>query len=203
MMFKARRFLLLALLASFFAVLAGCSGDQENWNAKDISGLMPELAYQLTDTAGETVTAKNASGNIRLMFFGFTSCPDICPTTLQKLSKAVNSLPESTQADVRIIFVSVDPKRDTPERIKSYVEFFSDDIIGLTGTEENLRELSKRYRTTFGYEDPDEKGDYAVSHSGAVYVFDRDGAARLLVRPEQQSLDDLKADLTALAVEDT
>ena len=83
------------------------------------------------------------------------------------------------------------------------MEFFSDDIIGLTGTEENLRELSKRYRTTFGYEDPDEKGDYAVSHSGAVYVFDRDGAARLLVRPEQQSLDDLKADLTALAVEDT
>lgn len=199
-MLKTRRFLSLVFSAFLFAALAGCSGDQESWNAKDISGLMPELAYQLTDTSGDAVTAQDTSGNIRLMFFGFTSCPDICPTTLQKLSQAVKGLPEAAREDVQIIFVSVDPNRDTPKRIKSYVEFFGDDIIGLTGTEENLRELSKRYRTTFGYEEPDEKGNYAVSHSGAVYVFDREGEPRLLVRPEQ-SLDALKADLNALATE--
>lgn len=189
------------LLAFVLGLLTGCSSDQQDWNAKSISGLMPELAYQLTDTSGETVTATDTDGNIRLMFFGFTSCPDICPTTLQKLSRAVNDLPESAREDVRIIFVSVDPERDTPERIKSYVEFFNDDIIGLTGNEENLRELSKRYRTTFGYEVPDENGNYDVSHSSAVYVFDRKGEARLLVRPGQ-SLEELTADLTALANEE-
>lgn len=186
-------------LATFvLAFLAGCSGDQQNWNAKSISGLMPELSYELTDTSGQTVTAEDTDGNIRLMFFGFTSCPDICPTTLQKLSRVVSNLPEPTRKDVKIIFVSVDPARDTPERIKSYVEFFSDGIIGLTGTEESLRELSKRYRTTFGYEAPNEDGNYDVSHSSAVYVFDRDGEARLLVRPAQ-STEALIADIKALA----
>lgn len=189
---------LLVMLA--LALLAGCSDDQQNWNAKSISGLMPELSYQLTDTTGETVTAEDTDGTIRLMFFGFTSCPDICPATLQKLSRVVNDLPEPARKNVKIIFVSVDPKRDTPERIKNYVEFFSESIIGLTGSEKNLRELSKRYRTTFGYETPDENGNYDVSHSGAVYVFDRKGEARLLVRPEQ-SLKALAADLTALANE--
>lgn len=189
------------LLVTFIlALLAGCSGDQQNWNAKNISGLMPELAYQLTDTSGETVTAEDTDGKIRLMFFGFTSCPDICPTTLQKLTRVVGELPESARKDVKILFVSVDPERDTPERIKSYVEFFSDSIIGLTGSEKNLRELSKRYRTTFGYETPNENGNYDVSHSSAVYVFDRKGEARLLVRPGQ-SLEALTADLTALASE--
>jgi len=198
---SANRFITLTVIALFLFLLAGCSGDQENWNAKDISGLMPELAYQLTDTSGDTVTAADNAGNIRLMFFGFTSCPDICPTTLQKLSQAVKSLPEPARDDVQIIFVSVDPNRDTPERIRNYVDFFGDGIIGLTGKEENLRQLSKRYRTTFGYGEPDEKGNYNVSHSGAVYVFDRQGDARLLVRPEQ-SLDGLKADLTSLANEE-
>lgn len=196
------RFLsLMAFSIAAAITLTGCSGDQHNWNAKDISGLMPELAYELTNTSGETVTAEDAAGNIRLMFFGFTSCPDICPTTLQKLSRAVKDLPESAREDVKIIFVSVDPNRDTPERIKSYVEFFDDGIIGLTGPEKNLRDLSKRYRTTFGYEDPDEKGNYDVSHSGAVYVFDRKGQARLLVRPAQD-LEALKSDLTTLASEE-
>jgi protein SCO1/2 len=154
---SANRFITLTVIALFLFLLAGCSGDQENWNAKDISGLMPELAYQLTDTSGDTVTAADNAGNIRLMFFGFTSCPDICPTTLQKLSQAVKSLPEPARDDVQIIFVSVDPNRDTPERIRNYVDFFGDGIIGLTGKEENLRQLSKRYRTTFGYDEPDEK----------------------------------------------
>lgn len=188
------------IIAFAVALLAGCSGGEQNWHAKDISGLMPELAYQLTNTSGQTVTEKDTSGTIRMLSFGFTSCPDICPTTLQKLSQAVKGLPEPLRNDVQVVFVSVDPNRDTPDRLKSYVEFFGDSIIGLTGKEENLRALSKRYRTTFGYESADEKGNYDVSHSSAVYVFDRQGQARLLVRPDQ-SLEALQADLTALARE--
>ena len=189
----------MALLASL-VVLGGCFGDDENWNGKDISGLMPELAFELTGTSGDTVTAAQTDGNIRLLFFGFTSCPDICPATLQKLSRAVKDLPAKMRADTQIVFVSVDPQRDTPERIDSYVSFFSDRAIGLTGEEPALRELSKRYRTTFGYDEPDADGNYNVSHSGAVYVFDREGKARLLIRPEL-SVEEIRTDLVALAEE--
>ena len=189
----------MALLASL-VMLGGCFGDDENWNGKDISGLMPELAFELTGTSGDTVTAEQTDGNIRLLFFGFTSCPDICPATLQKLSRAVKDLPTELRKDTQIVFVSVDPQRDTPERIDSYVSFFSDRAIGLTGEEPALRELSKRYRTTFGYDEPDAEGNYNVSHSGAVYVFDREGKARLLIRPEL-SVEDIRTDLVAFAEE--
>lgn len=180
--------------------LAGCFSDDEAWHGKDISGLMPELAFELTDTSGKTLTAEATDGEIRMLFFGFTSCPDVCPATLQKLSRAVKEMPSELQDDTRIVFVSVDPRRDTPERIASYVNFFSDRAIGLTGEEKALRELSKRYRTTFGYDEPDEDGNYNVSHSGAVYVFDREGDARLLFRPEL-SVEDIQADLVTLAGE--
>lgn len=189
----------MALLASL-VVLGGCFGGDENWNGKDISGLMPELAFELTGTSGDTITAEQTDGQIRLLFFGFTSCPDICPATLQKLSRAVKGLPEALRTDTQIVFVSVDPQRDTPERIDSYVSFFSDRAIGLTGEEPALRELSKRYRTTFGYDEPDAEGNYNVSHSGAVYVFDREGKARLLIRPEL-SVEEIRTDLVALAEE--
>lgn len=190
-----------SLVLAAAVALTGCSGGEQEWNSKDITGLMPELKYEMTDTSGQTVTEEAAAGNVRLMFFGFTNCPDVCPTTLQKLSKTVKGLPEQTREDVQIIFVSVDPNRDKPENIKNYVEFFGDNIIGLTSSEENLRELSKRYRTTFGYEEPDENGNYAVSHSGAVYVFDRQGDARLLVRSDV-SMDALREDIAALAETD-
>lgn len=202
MRFKTRlpKALPLAALLATALTLGGCLGEDETWQGKDISGLMPELAFELTDTSGDTITADETDGEIRMVFFGFTSCPDICPATLQKLARAVKDMPAELRDDTRIVFVSVDPKRDTPERIASYVDFFSDRAIGLTGEEPALRELSKRYRTTFGYDEPDEKGNYNVSHSGAVYVFDREGKARLLFRPDL-SVEEMTADLMALAEE--
>ncbi|AZT85803.1 SCO family protein [Marinobacter sp. NP-4(2019)] len=183
-------------------MLGGCLGEEESWHGKDIQGLMPELAFELTDTSGETVRAGELDGQIRLLFFGFTSCPDVCPTTLQKLSQAIKAMPPELQSRTLALFVSVDPKRDTPERLASYVEFFGKRIVGLTGDEPELRELAKRYRTTFGYDEPDADGNYAVSHSSAVYVFDREGKARLLLRPEL-SADEIRQDLIALASENS
>jgi len=176
--------------------LAGCSGNSsESWHGKDISGLMPELQFELTGADNQTVTAEDSEGSVRLLYFGFTSCPDVCPTTLAKLQTAIRQLPESHRDDITTLFVSVDPERDTPERLASYVEFFGERIVGLTGDEPALRKLSKRYRTTFGYDEPDDEGNYNVSHSSAVYVFDRTGEARLLLRSDltpQQISDDLE-----------
>lgn len=183
----------LLLITTMAILLAACS-DSGQWHGKDISGLMPELAFELTNDQGEAVTAEAYQGQIRLLFFGFTSCPDVCPATLAKLNKAVRAMPEPLQSEVTPLFVSVDPGRDTPEKIASYVEFFGDRTEGLTGDEAALRRLAKRYRTTFGYDEPDERGNYAVSHSSAVYVFDRQGEARLLFQsgvPAEQITEDL------------
>ncbi|MFL1455486.1 SCO family protein [Marinobacter sp. GN3S48] len=197
-----RSWLNLPLLLATTFVLGGCLGEDDSWHGKDIQGLMPGLAFELTDTSGETVSAGELDGQIRLLFFGFTSCPDVCPTTLQKLSQAIKAMPSELQSQTLALFVSVDPKRDTPERLASYVDFFGKRIVGLTGDEPELRELAKRYRTTFGYDEPDADGNYAVSHSSAVYVFDRDGEARLLIRPDL-SADQIRQDLIALARENS
>jgi protein SCO1/2 len=191
------RLLRLLLITTVTSLLAACS-DPGQWHGKDISGLMPELAFELTNDQGEAVTAEAYQGQIRLLFFGFTSCPDVCPATLAKLNKAVRAMPEPLQSEVTPLFVSVDPGRDTPEKIASYVEFFGDRTEGLTGTEPALRQLAKRYRTTFGYDEPDERGNYAVSHSSAVYVFDRQGEARLLFQ-SGLSAEQISEDLTQLA----
>ncbi|WP_375192109.1 SCO family protein [Marinobacter sp.] len=194
------RSLWLTVAMAALVILAGCSDSSQNWNGKDISGLMPDLEFQLVNDEGKPVSQEKSAGQIRLLFFGFTSCPDVCPTTLQKVSQATRGLPDPIQEDVQTLFVSVDPKRDTPERLQEYVRFFGDRIEGLTGTEPQLRELAKRYRTTFGYDEPDAEGNYNVSHSSAVYVFDRDGAARLLIRPDT-SASKISEDLQLLATE--
>lgn len=172
----------LTLIAAL--LLTGCFGnDEEDWNGKNISGLMPELEFDLINSQGKSVSGDDYSGRVRMLFFGFTSCPDVCPTALQKLNQATSGLDPALQDEVLTLFVSVDPKRDTPERLAKYVDFFGDNIVGLTGKEPQLRELAKRYRTTFGYDEPAADGNYAVSHSSAIYVFDREGNPRLLMRP--------------------
>lgn len=188
----------LAIVASLAMLVAGCFGSEQSWNAKSIEGLMPDLAFTLTRSDGETVTAEDYQGQVRLLFFGFTSCPDVCPATMAKLNQAIKAMPEDLQDQVTPLFVSVDPQRDTPEKLGEYVRFFGDHMVGLTGDEAGLRDLAKRYRTTFGYDEPDNKGNYNVSHSAAIYVFDGQGDARLLLRPEL-TREQITRDLTQLA----
>lgn len=188
-----------ALMTACLALLlGGCSGSEQSWHAKEIDGLMPELQFTLTRSDGETVTAQDYQGQIRLMFFGFTNCPDVCPATMARLNQAIKAMPDDLQTDVTPLFVSVDPQRDTPEKLDSYVSFFNDRTVGLTADEATLRDLAKRYRTTFGYDEPDERGNYNVSHSSAVYVFDGEGEARLLLRPDMTT-EQITQDLTQLA----
>lgn len=191
--------LLTALLLAVFA-LVGCDQSSREWHGKDISGLMPPLAFELINTQGQAVSARDSEGQVRLLFFGFTHCPDICPTTLARLSQAVGKLPDSERERVTIMFVSVDPSRDTPEQIAAYTDFYGDRIAGVTGSEPQLRQLAKRYRTTFGYDEPDENNNYNVSHSAGVYVFDADGKARLLLRPDL-TVAQIRDDISALAQE--
>lgn len=190
--------LILALAAG--AVLAGC-GEERAWNTKDVSGLMPDLELELTQAStGDTVTEAAWADKVRVVYFGFTHCPDVCPATLAKYSQALQGMDPETADAIRILFISVDPKRDTLERLDQYATAFGERFVGLRGEIPYLRDLTKRYRVTFGYGEPDENGYYDVSHSSAAFVFDRDGELRLLTRPDD-SIEALQADLERLVNE--
>lgn len=185
------------LLAGTLALLAaGCGGDA-SWQTKDIGGMMPELEFTLTSERGETVTAERYTGKVNLLFFGYTHCPDICPITLGRLRGIMDRLPEDVVGQLRVLFVSVDPKRDGPEALRSYTDQFGENFVGLTGSRDQLDALTKRYRTTYGYGEPDAQGNYEVSHGSAVYAFDTDGDARLLIRSDD-SVEAVASDLEQL-----
>jgi protein SCO1/2 len=187
-------------LLLLLSLLAACGDNEPPWGLRDISGLMPPLDFSLTDaTDGETVQGEDFRGQVVLLFFGYTHCPDVCPTTLSRLSRAVADMGEDAE-QVRILFVTVDPARDTLVRLKAYAAAFGPEVVGLRGGEGELKIFTKRYRVSYGYGKPDAHGNYAVSHSSAVYVFDRDGKIRLLVEPAD-STDMIAGDLKRLLAE--
>lgn len=164
----------LALLA-----LAGCGSREPQFALQNVTGLLPGLEFSLTDQDGRPVTASDYRGKIVLLYFGYTHCPDACPTTLTMLSEALRRLgPEASK--VRVLFVTVDPARDSLAVMKRYVTAFGPQFVGLRGDDAALTALSKRYRVAFHREPPDRNGYYAVDHSSAVFIFDASGEARLL-----------------------
>lgn len=174
-----------------------CARSEQAWETKNISGLLPDLSFHLTDAGLERyVTEKQYQGNILLLYFGYTQCPDVCSTTMIRLSNAILALGGSAR-QVRLLFVSVDPKRDTEAVLKKYVHAFGEQVVGLRGVQDELQSLTKRYRVTYGYGKADENGNYNVSHSSAVYVFDRHEHVRLLIR-STDSLAAIERDLERL-----
>lgn len=183
------------MLAAAVLMLPACA-EEQSWNLRDITGVMPELQFELTRAAdGETVTQDTYQGKVTVLFFGFTNCPDVCPLTLSKLAGALDGMDHADA--VRVLFVSVDPERDTPEVLRRYTGAFGEQFVGLRGDIPALRELTKRYRVTFSHGEPDEHGHYDVSHSSAAFIFDRDGDVRLLARHDAP-VEQLRADLEQL-----
>jgi protein SCO1/2 len=188
--------LVLAALGACIA-LAACTKRDGEWRTDNIDGLLPTLEFHLTDDTGRQVSAQDYRGKTVLLYFGYTSCPDLCPTTLSKLAQALKSTKDRGAGDV-VLFVSVDPQRDSVERLQAYTRAFGPQFIGLRGTPQELTALSKRYRITYSYGKPDKNGDYEVMHSTGVFVFDGTGRSRLLVLPNDPA-DAITADLDRLA----
>jgi protein SCO1/2 len=170
-----------AWLLVFVLLLAACGGGK-GWHLKNVTGVVPDLEFRLTDDSGRKVSAADYRGQAVMLFFGYTNCPDVCPTTLAKLAAAMKQMGEAAQR-VRVLFVTVDPKRDTREVLHRYVRAFGPGITGLRGSQAELQTLAKRYRITYSYGKPDANGDYEVTHSSAVFVFDAQGKARLMILP--------------------
>lgn len=127
-------------------------------------------------SANGPVSLKDYRGRLVLVYFGYTYCPDICPTSLALTSEALRRLTPEEQARVASIFISVDPERDTPARLKEYVEFFHPGLVGLTGSKEALAETAFRYGVFFARQKLDSAGNgYVIDHTADTYVIGADG----------------------------
>jgi len=129
--------------------------------------------FRLTDQNGKTVTDADLKGKWSLVYFGYTHCPDACPTALNDISIALEDLGTKRDA-VRPVFITVDPERDTPEALKAYVTSFDAPILALTGTPEQVAQAAKGYRVYYA-KHPEAGGEYSMDHSSVIYVMDPQG----------------------------
>jgi protein SCO1 len=140
------------------------------------SGMGPGGQFTLQSAAGP-VSLSDLRGKLVLIYFGYTYCPDICPTSLAATVACVKQLTADEQARVAIVFISVDPGRDTPARLKTYVEFFHPQMLGLTGDAANLAEIARRYGVFYAFHKSESAaGSYVVDHSADTYVVGQEGA---------------------------
>ncbi|MGD9845470.1 MAG: SCO family protein [Variibacter sp.] len=147
--------------------------------------------FKLTDQNGAAVTDTDLKGKPFLVFFGFTHCPDVCPTTLFEVSEVMRAL--GPKADgTRALFVTVDPERDTPKVMKDYLSSFDPHLIGLSGTPEAIEKMTKAYRV-YSRKIPTKDGDYTMDHTALVYLMDKQGRFvapfNLKRKPEEAAAD--------------
>jgi len=149
---------------------------------------------ELIKSNGETFRLSEQKGKIVLLFFGYTSCPDVCPTTLAEFKQVMDGM-ENKAEQVQVVFVSVDPKRDTPEKIQKYVEHFDQGFIGLSGSMDELESIWKNYGIFREEVKSDSAFGYIVNHTARTYLIDADGNLRLsygFQTPVENIVSDLK-----------
>jgi protein SCO1/2 len=147
--------------------------------------------FQLVDQSGQTVSEKSLQGKPTIIFFGFTHCPDVCPTALFEMSEILKAMgPDASR--VNAFFISVDPERDTPAIMKDYLSSFDPGLKGLTGSPEAVAEIISGYRV-YAKKVPLKDGDYTMDHTALIYLMDRDGKFvapfNIKRRPEEAAAD--------------
>lgn len=141
------------------------------------------------------VCLSDFKGKIVLMFFGYTHCPDVCPAALQVLSKTMNLLSEDEREKVQVIFISVDPERDTPEVAQKYAEYFYPTFIGLTGSPEDIKKVAKDYMVFYQKVKGETEGGYLVDHTAYIYLIDPEGILKLIYPSTRQKPELIAEDL--------
>lgn len=159
----------------------------------------PVAEFELLDHQGRPFTRQSLHGGWNLLFFGYTHCPDVCPTTLQTLAAAVKKLRDAApQATLpRVVFVSVDPGRDTVQQLAAYVTYFNPDFLGVTGEPERIERLAAQLGILFARVGDDGSDNYLVDHSASVLLFDPDGDLRAIFSPPHDP-GAMAADLSAI-----
>lgn len=167
----------------------------------DIAGAMPPLSFSMTRANdGASVTAADYRGRVVILYFGYTNCPDVCPTTLSDLASVLQELGPNARKDVRVLFVTVDPDRDSRLALKAYVNAFAPEIDGLRGTADAVARLARRYRVTYEVTPASPGHPYEVMHSDSVFFFDKSGHARY-VATSVANTPSIAADVSRLIME--
>ena len=181
---SARRFsLTVALSALAFSVLSltGCTDPKVAFKGVDITGADYAKELNLPDQNGQVRKIKDFSGKLVVVFFGYTQCPDVCPTTMQELAE-VKRLLGSDGDKLQAVFVTVDPERDTTELLKAYVENFDASFVALRPTSEQLPVIAKDFKIYYKRVEGKTPTSYTMDHSAGSYTFDAQGRVRLFNR---------------------
>ena len=187
-----RRSFVLGLMAA--AGLAACSPDKPAFKGVDITGAEYAKDFALTDQHGQVRSLKDFAGKAVVVFFGYTQCPDVCPTTLQELQQ-VKRLLGADGDRLQAVFVTVDPERDTPELLKAYMESFDPSFVALRPGPEQLQALLKDFKIYAKKVDGKTATSYTMDHSAQSYIYDPQGRLRLYSRygsGPQAMADDLR-----------
>lgn len=179
-----KRLLTLLLLT---VLAAGCdkiANKQPAFNNVDVTGLDYARDFSLTDHNGKVRTLQDFRGKLVVLFFGYTQCPDVCPTTMAEMATVLKELGPSSE-DVQVLFVTLDPERDTQELLAAYVPAFDKRFLGLRGDLEATARTAKEFKVFFNKVPGAEPGSYTVDHTAGSYVFDREGKVRLFLRHGQ------------------
>jgi len=179
--------------------LAGCGGGAPKFNGTDLTGASWGRDFSLQDPDGRTRTLADFRGSYVLLFFGYTHCPDVCPTALTRAAEVKKMLGADGDR-LQVIFVTVDPERDTAELMRSYTAAFDPKFLGLRGSEEATRRAAAEFKVF--YEKVPSGASYTVNHTAMTYVFDAKGRLRLGLQ-HTQSAGQFAADLQALMKQDS
>ncbi|MFO7587156.1 MAG: SCO family protein [Gemmatimonadota bacterium] len=161
---------------------AGARERETGWRGIVMPAAAPKPDFTLTDTDGEPFAFRaETDGFATFLFFGYTSCPDVCPVHMAGLAAVRRELDAASQRGMKVVFVTTDPGRDTPERIRTWLDAFDRDFVGLTGTKEEVDALQLSLGLPPSvYEEPDESGFYIVGHASQVIGFSSDGTTRVV-----------------------
>ncbi len=172
------------------------SGNVADFKGTDITGTGFGKDVQLVDQDGKSVTLLDAyRDKVMVVFFGFTQCPDVCPTTMAELAQVREKLTPEQRDRVQVIMISIDPERDTPAVMKQYVSAFDASFVGLTGTDEQIAKVASSFKAF--YKKVEQGNSYTMEHSSGLYVLDTKGESRLLFKPNTPP-EDIASDIQKL-----
>jgi protein SCO1 len=170
-----------AVTAGLGLTLAACSQAKPQFKAIDLTGADYAKDFQLTDHNGQVRSLKDFRGKLVVVFFGYTQCPDVCPTTMAELAEA-KKLMGADGEKVQGLFVTIDPQRDTPALLKAYMANFDPTFLALRGTPEQLAATAKEFKVYYKKVDGKTATSYTMDHSAASFVYDTHGRLRLYTR---------------------
>lgn len=194
------RALLFSLATCLAIALAACSPESAHFNAIDVTGAGFGRDFHLTDASGKPRQMADFKGKVVVIFFGYINCPEVCPTAMTKLHEVMRLLGEDANR-VQVLFVTLDPERDTPELLAQYVPAFDKRFIGLYGSPDATAEMAKDFRVFYQKQAGSKSDRYTIDHTAGLFIYDPQGRLRLYVRDGEEAAKitaDLKLLLTAI-----